>query len=181
MGLPINIDFPTGQKINFVRDVGVTKQYFGGSDDGIEMPPREYKKREYSGICICTHNSEDHHGDMILNIEVSNATGEHRMAGECEFYGFNEDTDSHCPHFWDKGNPDPDPYAAKRPDPPSKEIGDIWYRFKLFKWALEDIKDLPERPTKPHSEKEFEDRAYNEALWACQEIADKYLEKDKTL
>jgi hypothetical protein len=76
----------------------------------------DYRKRHYSGICVCGHDSEDY----------SNATGESRIAGECEFYGWNECTDNHCPMYWDKDNPDPDPdpYASRRPQPdPSVKFG----------------------------------------------------------
>jgi hypothetical protein len=152
----------------------MTKIYFGGSGDGVEMP-KEYKKREYSGICVCTHDSEDHHGSMVMNIDYSSVTGEYRMAEECEFYGFNEDTDSHCPMYWDKDNPGVDPYAAKRPDPPSKEIRDIWYRFKLFKWVLEDIKELAHN-VNDHNHKEMLGRLIDIA-----QLANDSLEKDKTL
>jgi hypothetical protein len=92
-------------------------------------------------MCVCGHDSEHHHGDMVMNIEYSNATGESRVAGECEFYGWNEWTDSHCHMYWDKDNPDPDPYADSRPNPPSKERRPEYQRTTMFRWALQDIAD----------------------------------------
>lgn len=83
-----------------------------------------YLRRHFSGICVCGHDSDDHHGNMVMNLEYYKATGESMVAGECEFYGFNECTDSHCPQYWDKDNPEPDPYATRRPKPdPSIKVG----------------------------------------------------------
>lgn len=84
----------------------------------------EFFRREFSHICVCGHHSDDHHGNMIMNVEAARVMGESRMAGECEFYGFNECTDSHCPMYWDRDQPRPDPYADKRPKPdPSVKVG----------------------------------------------------------
>jgi hypothetical protein len=82
----------------------------------------EFKKQIYSGICVCSHHADRHTGNMVMNREAYRQTGESRYTGECLFYGFNEFTDFHCPQFWDKDNPEPDPHANQRPDPPSKEV-----------------------------------------------------------
>jgi hypothetical protein len=59
---------------------------------------------------------------MVGNPEYVRQTGESRLAGACLHYGFNEDTDSHCPEYWDRDNPNPDPLASQRPIPPSIEV-----------------------------------------------------------
>lgn len=95
-----------------------------------------FTRREFSGVCVCTHGTLDHHGNMILNQEAARQMGEFRMAGECEFYGCNECTDDHCVHFWDKDNPEPDPYAKYRKADPSAKVGGC------KPWNEDDYEDL---------------------------------------
>ena len=59
--------------------------------------PRKYtsEDRRYSGpgrtgICVCGHPAEEHHGGFVMNQEYYEATGEAYVFGECEHYGCNE-------------------------------------------------------------------------------------------
>jgi hypothetical protein len=71
-----------------------------------------YKKKYYSGVCLCGHVWHTHHTSMC-NLDYYNQTGESSIAGECLRYGCNEgytgdddEGDYHCSGFTDKENPD---------------------------------------------------------------------------
>lgn len=69
------------------------------------------KKQYYSGTCICGHDFNDHHGMMVLNPESYKILGP-RLAGACEYFGFNEmegldeKGEVHCMRYVDKDDPD---------------------------------------------------------------------------
>lgn len=71
------------------------------------------RKQIYSGICMCGHEANDHHGSMILNPDAAKIMGS-RFADECLYYGFNEDGGldengvSHCHRYVDNEDPDID-------------------------------------------------------------------------
>lgn len=95
------------------------------------MAERTYKKQLYSGICVCGHEADDHHGGVVMNKDYYAQTGESRIAQECEFYGFNEtgglmyvhpgesevcgrpdchkehEWIEHCGYFHDRDDPEP--------------------------------------------------------------------------
>lgn len=62
----------------------------------------------FSGICVCGHSHEEHHGNMIMRVEAAEAMKSGVFYGECEHYGFNEDWEP-CPGcpgwFVDKDDP----------------------------------------------------------------------------
>jgi hypothetical protein len=56
-------------------------------------PPKKRNLRRtrqvWSGVCVCGHSADHHHGNMVMNIEAIRTIGP-RFAGECEAYGCNE-------------------------------------------------------------------------------------------
>lgn len=61
----------------------------------------------YSGMCICGHHADDHHGNCIMKTEAIEAMSSCTMFGECERYGVNEGWHP-CPDccgFIDKDDP----------------------------------------------------------------------------
>ena len=44
----------------------------------------------FSGICICGHKAEQHHGNCIARQETSDSMQSSIMFGECEHFGCNE-------------------------------------------------------------------------------------------
>jgi hypothetical protein len=94
-----------------------------------DLTPPVYHKQIYSGLCVCSHSANRHHGAVVGNPDYVAQTQEYRIAGACLYYGANESTDAHCPSYWDVANPFPDPDAAQRPTPPSLEV-----RSRLREW-----------------------------------------------
>ena len=72
----------------------------------------DFKKRIYSGVCLCGHSYEDHHLSMVMNPEAYAIMGPH-LPAECVFFGTNEDAgldengDDHCHGYVDVDEPDP--------------------------------------------------------------------------
>ncbi len=77
----------------------------------------DFKKRIYSGTCMCGHSYEDHHLGMVLNPEALAVMGPH-LPQECAFFGTNEDAgldehgEDHCLQYVDAQDPDPDTRAG---------------------------------------------------------------------
>jgi hypothetical protein len=73
----------------------------------------DFKKRIYSGTCLCGHSYEDHHLGMVLNPEAHAVMGPY-LPEECEFFGSNEDGgldeqgQDHCWRYVDSEEPDPE-------------------------------------------------------------------------
>lgn len=78
----------------------------------------EYKPRYTGpgkvGICICGCAWDEHHLNVVMNVEYHMATGEAYAPGECEHYGFNEvggmkfnketkTWEDHCQRYIDQG------------------------------------------------------------------------------
>lgn len=56
----------------------------------IPIPENLHRTRQvWSGICVCGHSADRHHGNMVMNPEAVISIG-YRFAGECEAYGCNE-------------------------------------------------------------------------------------------
>ena len=49
-----------------------------------------YSGDNKSGICQCGHNWDDHHLQMVMNLDYFNHTNECYYPEECEYYGCNE-------------------------------------------------------------------------------------------
>jgi len=59
--------------------------------DQVTNYKRVYSGKHRSGICVCGHSHEDHHGQMVMNPVYYRKTKEYRYPEECEYYGCNED------------------------------------------------------------------------------------------
>ena len=77
----------------------------------------DFRKRIYSGVCMCGHRYEDHHLGMVLNPAAYAVIGPH-LPEECEFFGCNEDGgldengEEHCHRYVDAEEPDTETRAA---------------------------------------------------------------------
>jgi hypothetical protein len=77
----------------------------------------DFKKRIYSGVCMCGHSYEDHHLGVVLDPKAYAVTGLH-LPQECEFFGSNEDggldenSEDHCIQYVDRDDPDPEARVA---------------------------------------------------------------------
>jgi hypothetical protein len=73
----------------------------------------DFKKRIYSGVCVCGHSYENHHLGVVLNPEAYAVIGLY-LPEECEFFGSNEDGgldengEDHCRRDVDAEEPDPE-------------------------------------------------------------------------
>ena len=62
----------------------------------------------FSGMCVCGHPADQHHGNMIMNELASVLLGGYVFYGECEHFGFNEAWEQcpECPRgFIDQADP----------------------------------------------------------------------------
>ena len=73
----------------------------------------EYRRRLYSGICMCGHAYHDHHCSMVMSPEIAAVVGS-VGPDQCEYFGFNEtagldeDSKKHCHNYVDADDPDPE-------------------------------------------------------------------------
>lgn len=80
----------------------------------------------FSGICICGHDAESHHGSMIFNKDTIEKMQSHMYLGECLHYGCNENWQE-CPKcivgsYLDKDDPLKDEKIKEYQDFYKKEI-----------------------------------------------------------
>jgi hypothetical protein len=73
----------------------------------------DFKRWNYSGICLCGHSYEDHHCCCVMNPIAYLALGP-IIPDECDWFGCNEDGgldengEIHCTRYCDAANPDPE-------------------------------------------------------------------------
>src|SRR4029077_17957758 len=93
------------------------KEFFSGqqlqSEDGWKTcPALKHVRYVWSGLCLCGHSHEDHHGNLICSIDYVDDAGHYRVPGECEYYCCNEEAgldecgEFHCGHYVDTEDPD---------------------------------------------------------------------------
>lgn len=72
------------------------------------MGLRTKSKHVFSGVCVCGHDADEHHGNMIMNIEAGKLMESSVFYAECERFGCNEwwEPCPDCPKgFIDKDDP----------------------------------------------------------------------------
>ena len=79
-----------------------------------------YRKRVYSGICLCGHREDQHWRGLIARKEAYEIMGPY-LHGAClalgcnEFEGMDAKTgEGHCYNYVDKEDPDPEVLASWR-------------------------------------------------------------------
>ena len=76
------------------------------------MPKPIYSGPECCGVCVCGHKWDEHHLDMVMNLQYFQETGETYLPQECEHFGMNEmggldaEGNDHCHGYRDSMWPD---------------------------------------------------------------------------